>query len=242
MKLYVYCIASGIDSLPSPVQGIATAPVRLLKIENLVALVSDLDLDAVPVNRENALSHEAVVRSVLNQTTPLPFRFGTLVNEQQLRDYISARKRALEAKLITVRGCVEMNVKIIRDSSHDDQPEPPPADQNNKQGAGAMFLAEKRREILGDERRAAQATEISTWLQENLNSLARYKQVTILPGGKLVLSAAYLVEKSKIGPYRETVARLREERPELHFLLSGPWPPYTFVNVELEFKSQFGVS
>lgn len=242
MKLYAYCVASGIDSLPSPVQGISSAPVRLLKIENLVVLVSELDMDAVPVTRENALSHEAVVRSVLDQTTPLPFRFGTLVNEQQLENYISARRRALEAKLVTVRGCVEMSVKIIRDSSHDDQPEPPTVDQDNKQGAGAMFLAEKRREILGDERRAAQAAEISTWLQENLNSLARAKQVTMLPGGKLVLSAAYLVEKSKIGLYRETVARLREERPELHFLLSGPWPPYTFANVELEFKSRFGVS
>ena len=62
------------------------------------------------------------------------------------------------------------------------------------------------------------------------------------PGGKLVLSAAHLVERSKIGLYREKVAKLREERPELHFLMSGPWPPYTFANIELEFKSQFGVS
>lgn len=242
MKLYAYCLASGIDSLPQPVQGISDEPVRLLKIENLVVLVSNLDADAVPVTRENALSHAAAVRSVLNRTTPLPFRFGTLVTEQQLTDYISARKPAFETRLETVRGCVEMSVKIIWDFFDDDQPEPPEKYQDNKQGAGAMFLAEKRREILGDERRAAQAAEISTWLQENLNDLARDKQVTMRPEGKLVLSAAHLVERSKVGPYREKVAKLREERPELHFLLSGPWPPYTFANVELEFKSQFGVS
>lgn len=242
MKLYAYCLASGIDSLPQPVEGISAAPVRLLKIENLVVLVSDLDIDAVPVTRENALGHAAVVRSVLNQTTPLPFRFGTLVDEQQLKNYISAARTALETRLETVRGCVEMSVKIICDFSEADQPEPPKKYQDNMQGAGAMFLAEKRREILGDERRAAQAAEISTWLQENLNALARDKQVTMRPGGKLVLSAAHLVERSNIGTYRETVGKLREERPELHFLLSGPWPPYTFANVELEFKSHFGVS
>lgn len=242
MKLYAYCVASGIDSLPSPVQGISSAPVRLLKIENFVVLVSDLDMEAVPVTRENALNHAAVVRSVLDQTTPLPFRFGTLVTEQQLTNYISARKPALDTRLETVHGCVEMSVKIIWDFFDGDQPEPPKKSQDNKQGAGAIFLAEKRREILGDERRAAQAAEISTWLQKNLGSLARDKQVTMLPGGKLVLSAAHLVERSKIGLYREKVAKLREERPELHFLLSGPWPPYTFANIELEFKSQFGVS
>jgi hypothetical protein len=242
MKLYAYCLASGIDSLPSPVQGISAAQVRLLKMENLVVLVSDFDMDAVPVTREHALTHAAVVRSVLDQTTPLPFRFGTLIDEQQLKNYISARKPALETKLEMVRGCVEMSVKIIWDFFDNDQPEPPEKYQDNEQGAGAMFLAEKRREILGDERRAAQAQEISTWLQENLNPLARDKQVTMRPGGKLVLSAAHLVERAKIAQYRETVAQLREERPVLHFLLSGPWPPYTFANIELEFKSQFGVS
>ncbi|HEU4509118.1 MAG TPA: GvpL/GvpF family gas vesicle protein [Pyrinomonadaceae bacterium] len=242
MKLYAYCLASGIDSLPQPVQGISAAPVRLLKVENLVVLVSDLDTDAVSVTRENALTHAAVVRSVLDQTTPLPFRFGTLVTEQQLTNYISARKPALETKLETVRGCVEMSVKIIWDFSGHDQPEPPQKYQENEQGAGALFLAEKRREILGDERRAAHASEISTWLQENLNALARDKMVTVRPEGKLVLSAAHLVERSKIGQYRAKVEQLRADRPELHFLLSGPWPPYSFANVELEFKSQFGVS
>ena len=242
MKLYAYCLASGIDTLPEPVRGISAAPVRLLKIENFVVLVSDLAAEAVSVTREHALAHAAVVRSVLDQTTPLPFRFGTLVTEQQLRNYISARKPALETKLETVRGCVEMSVKIISNFFEDNEPAQPKKDRDDKQGAGAMFLAEKRREILGDERRAAHAAEISTWLQEGLEGLARDKQVTVRPGGKLVLSAAFLVERLKIGQYRERLARLREDRSDLHFLVSGPWPPYTFANVELEFKSQFGVS
>ncbi len=91
MKLYVYCLAEGvIDMLDDPVRGISGAPVRLLKIDRLSVLVSDLDADAVPVTRENALAHAAVVRSVLDRTTPLPFRFGTLVTEQQLTSYFVA--------------------------------------------------------------------------------------------------------------------------------------------------------
>src|SRR6185503_13756324 len=82
-------------------------------------LVSDYQFDAVPVTRENALDHAAVVRSVLDRTTPLPFRFGTLVSEQQLRSYISARKPALQTRFAHVRGCVEMSVKIIREVSED---------------------------------------------------------------------------------------------------------------------------
>ena len=241
MKLYVYCLAEGIHLTEEPTLGISGAPVRLLKTDDFSVLVSELDADSVPVTRENALAHAAVVRSILGRTTPLPFRFGTVVTEQQLLSYLSARKPALESKLASVRGCIEMSVKIIWETS-DEQPEPRDEDQRSEQGAGTTFLAEKRRQILGDEHRAAEAAKISTWLREALSELIRDEHVTLRPTDRLVLSAAHLVERGKITQYREKLADMRQNRPELHFLLSGPWPPYSFANIELEFKTQFGVS
>jgi hypothetical protein len=241
MKLYVYCLLEGIDEMNGPVRGISGAPVRLQALENLGVLVSDFDADAVPVTRENAMTHAAVVRSVLDRTTPLPFRFGTLVTEQQLRSYISARKPALETNLALVRGCVEMSVKIIwpvsKEASKEREESTEPA-----QGAGATFLAAKRREILGSELSAAQANEISTWLHESVSGLTRDEKVTIQSFERLFLAAAHLVERANLQRYREKMAAAREARPDLHFLLSGPWPPYSFANIELEFKTQFGVS
>ena len=240
MKLYVYCLLEGIAQLDQLPQGISNAPVRLLPIDDLAVLVSDVDKDAVAVTRETALAHAAVVRSVLDRTTPLPFRFGTLVSEEQLRSYLSTRKPALENDLRLVRGCVEMGVKIIWSISNNDPHEQQLSDE--KQGAGARFLEEKRREILGDEQRSAQATEISGWLHESIGELIRDEHVAVRPSEKLVLTAAHLVERNKIRQYREKIAEARASRPDLHFLMSGPWPPYTFANIELEFKTRFGVS
>ena len=201
-------------------------------------LVSDLDADVVQVTRENALAHAAVVRSILGQTTPLPFRFGTVVTQQQLLNYLSTSKAALETKFAQVRGCIEMNVKIIWELS-DAEPEP---EAESHQGAGTNFLAQKRREILGGEQSAAEAATISTWLHDQVSSLTRDEQVTLRPTEKLVLAAAHLVERARVKKYRENMAEACQARPELHFLLSGPWPPYSFANIELEFKTQFGVS
>jgi hypothetical protein len=175
----------------------------------------------------------------LDRVTPLPFRFGTIVTEQQLSNYLSARKGALDTKLASVRGCVEMSVKIIWDTI---EPEQHAGETDSAQGPGASFLAAKRRKILGDESKAEQASEISTWLHEQVSGLIRDELVTLRPAEKLVLSAAHLVERSRIDQYREKSAEFRRNRPELHFLLSGPWPPYSFANIELEFKTQFGVS
>ena len=238
MKLYVYCLLQGIDALDEALPGISGAPVRLEKLEDLGVLVSDVNTDAIPVTRENAMDHAAVVRSVLSRTTPLPFRFGTLVTEQQLRNYISARKAALETNLSLVRGCVEMSVKIISEVAHENSEEPGQAEQ----GIGTRFLTVKRREILGSELRSAQAKEITAWLYKTVNGLTRDEKVTVQPSEKLFLAAAHLVERAKLNQYREKMAKARETRPELHFLFSGPWPPYSFANIDLEFPTQFGVT
>jgi hypothetical protein len=239
MKLYAYCLAEGMDVLEESVRGIANEQVRVLTRENLSVLVSDLNAGSVPVTRENALAHARVVQSVLDRTTPLPFRFGTIVTDQQLQHYMSARKPAIETKLAQVRGCVEMGVKIIWENS---QSQPAESEPDGNQGAGTNFLEEKRRRILGDEQDAAKAAEIAEWLHRSVADLIKNEQVTARPAAKLVLSAAHLVERANIASYRERVAQTSQKRPELHFLLSGPWPPYSFANIELEFKSQFGVS
>ena len=235
MKLYAYCLVEDVGALEATPLGISGAPVRLLEMDEFAVLVSDFNTETVAVSRENALAHAAVVRSVLDRTTPLPFRFGTVVTEQQLRSYISARKPALQTRFALLRGCVEMSVKIIRELST----------ANSAHGeitSGTTFLQEKQREIRGSEQSAAEAKDISTWLHDQVKTLTRDEQVIVRPSEKLVVAAAHLVERAKIPQYKDTLAAAREKRPELHFLVSGPWPPYSFANIELEFKSQFGVS
>ena len=235
MKLYAYCLVEDTDAFDANTRGIAGAAVRLLQIDELAALVSDFNADTVAVTRENALDHAAVVRSVLNRTTPLPFRFGTLITEQQLSSYISGRKPALQKRFAHVRGCIEMSVKIIKELSKNRKP-------RDEVTSGTSFLEEKRLALLGSEQNATEAAEISGWLHEQVDGLIRDDRVTVRPSEKLVLAAAHLVERDKIPQYKEKLAGARKNRPELHFLFSGPWPPYSFANIELEFKTQFGVS
>ena len=237
MKLYAYCLVEDLDAFDATTHGISGATVRSLQIDELAVLASDFNADTIPVNRENALAHAAVVRSVLDRTTPLPFRFGTLVTEQQLRSYISARKPALQTRFAHVRGCVEMSVKIIREVPNENK-----AQTREEITSGTSFLEEKRREILGSEQKSAEASEIQIWLHEEIEALIRDEQVTVRPSEKLVLAAAHLVERDKIGQYKGKMSTARKNRPDLHFLFSGPWPPYSFANIELEFKTQFGVS
>ena len=239
MKLYAYCLCAGLDTFDKPVAGVSGAAVRVLKIEDMSVLVSDCE--AVSATQENALAHAAVVRGVLDETTPLPFRFGTVATEQQLRSYLTTNKLAIENKLSHLRGCVEMDLKIIwqRPRSSEVLPnEPEPAT-----GPGTAFLREKRRELQGDERAVAQRAELSGLLNEDLGSIIKDESMGLRPSETVVLAKVFhLVESAKVQQYREKVVEILHKRPELRVTVSGPWPPYSFANIELEFKSQFGVS
>lgn len=239
MKLYVYCLAEGVDRLNKTPRGISGAPVRIAKFEDLSALVSVCRADTFKITRKNALAHHEVVRSITNETTPLPARFGTIVTVEQLLSYISTHRQAIKAKLAHVRGGVEMNVRMIgtiADNSQESKTE-------NALGPGTAFLLEKQREILREQAGVAQKGELSAWLREKLGDLIKEEKISVVPSQTVILARAdHLIERGAVEEYRTKMARAVEERPEARFMVSGPWPPYSFANIELEFSSQFGVS
>ncbi len=71
-----------VSNFPRQVVGIAEQEIELVTVDGLVVVTSKFESDVVPLTRENVLRHETVVRSVFAITTPLPFRFGTLVTQQ----------------------------------------------------------------------------------------------------------------------------------------------------------------
>ncbi len=239
MRLYVYCLAEGVDRLHQTLRGVSDAEVRIVEFdEDLSALVSVYRSDDFQVSRKNALAHHEVVRSITEQTTPLPARFGTVVTIEQLRNYVSTHHQAIKAKLAHVRGGVEMNVRMIHSIAADTSQEP-----ENAGGPGTAFLLEKRREILRDEAGAAQKGQLSAWLREKLGDLIKEEKISITPSETVVLARAdHLISRADVQEYRTKMAKAVEERPETRFMVSGPWPPYSFANIELEFSSQFGVS
>lgn len=244
MSLYLYCVIDDDASFENvifacPNEGISGSRITLFRVGDFALLVSDLSGKSAPVTRENVLKHAEVVGSLLPITTPLPFRFGTLAPKAELESYLNTRATALRAKQALVSGCVEMSVKIICNREWTDEPVP---NDHEPEKPGTAFLAEKRRKILGSEARAEEAKRIASWLEERLCDAIKEVNLKINTTEKLLVTAAHLVERSALDRYRTVLRSAQAERPELHFLASGPWPPYSFANINLEFSTQFGVS
>ncbi|HEX8723114.1 MAG TPA: GvpL/GvpF family gas vesicle protein [Pyrinomonadaceae bacterium] len=244
MRLYVYCLGDGLaESAFEGVAGVGGAPARVLALGALSAVVSDAAEEPAPVTEENLLAHNRVNAAALALTTPLPFRFGTLAAPERLAEYARSNEAALAAALARVRGRVEMSVKLL------EKAEGPKAKAGSEEGGagaqetspgeaaprgvgrGTAFLLRKRREVLGEESARRRAEELAAWLAEGLRGLAVETSASLSPAEAIVVRAAHLVERGRVGEYRRRLRALGAERDGLRLLSSGPWPPYSFSDV-----------
>jgi len=234
MKLYAYCLSDEIaEGDFENVSGVGGARVRLTESQGITGVVSGFSESSIAVTRENVLAHERVVRQAFRNASLLPFRFGTVVTESSLMDFINAQKSALKLQLERVRGCVEMSVKVVwPDATRaDGTVQGAGGEEEERAGSGTDYLKKKRREIFGDAHMNERADEIASWVSEKLQGAVRYTMKTAQPSGSPVLALSYLVERERVEEYRELLNAVRRERPHLHFLTSGPWPPYSFSDI-----------
>jgi hypothetical protein len=89
----------------------------------------------------------------------------------------------------------------------------------------------KRREVLGEEEARRRAGESAAWLASGVGELARESAVRVSPSEAIVVRAAHLVERARVGEYRERLRGLGAPRAGTRLLTSGPWPPYSFGGI-----------
>lgn len=237
-KLYVYCLGDEVtNEMLGGARGLNDAPLGLVERDGLAAVVSPFEAERVNVTPENTLTHNHVNAALLAHTTPLPFRFGTLVGEARLVGFMESQGDALRATLGRVRGCVEMSVKIIWDVEAVRREAAGPeaetlGEDSDGGGSGTVSLSSKRREVLGGEALRVLAETVAEWFGERLSDVVRESRVTVNPSGALVVRAAHLVERGRIEEYRARLQSLGEERAgSLRFLKSDACPPYSFGDV-----------
>ncbi|HVF58167.1 MAG TPA: GvpL/GvpF family gas vesicle protein [Pyrinomonadaceae bacterium] len=242
MKLYAYCLTDeDVRETLANSEGVGGAEAYAIRHAGLSAVVSRFGDESVAVKPENVRAHGRVISRVMQQTTPLPFRFGTIAIEARLLNYLRANETALHASLERVRGCVEMGVKIIWDAeaarreAEDAEAVRADAATGARQiaGRGTAFLTAKRRELSGGEKLKERAGALAAWLDAQLSGVVRESSVRVSPSESLVVRAAHLVERGRLEEYRARLDALRadERARDIRFLTSGAWPPYSFSEV-----------
>lgn len=225
--LYLYCLVTpGTD--PPDTEGIDGAPVTALDA-GAVGLWLSRIASAPAFSLEHVRRHNAVVMAALEAgVTPLPMRFGQwFPTRERLDARLRARGAAYEERLGELTGSAEYGIRV----AHRKSPPPPGSDGPATTGRQHMeALARRSRE----QREVARRGErLATELRERVGGLVKRERVLPLEPRQGLVSVAHLVDRHRAGAYRQELEAFRSETVErdgtLHCLLTGPWPPYSFV-------------
>lgn len=234
--IYLYAICDQLTALPDAVRGVDLAPLTALRHQGLSAVVSAIDHQNIAPSPQRLWQHERVVEMLMNKHAVLPALFATVFDtEQDIVHQLQANQAQYESNLERVRGCVELGLRVLRmveppilkeASDKDGIPCPDliASERNGRTFELARRAAEMQRDAL--RRRDESLGEI---LNRSLSECAIDHVFRVETETGTVLKASYLVERRCLPEMQATVHRLRETYKNLHFLCTGPWPPYHFV-------------
>ena len=232
--IYLYGIVNLPPSLSLDLIGLGEKAVYLIPYLDLAAVVSDSPLRPYPIEMENAAVHETVVEAVMLSQTILPMRFNTILgSRERVLSMLAEHYEAFQADLLRLKGKVEMGLKVIWENRPDINGSrfTVHGSRFEGHGPGQRFLLTKWAEHVITEAIRDEGEGLIKRIQASLVPLSTENALHPFPTKKLLLDAAYLVEERNQKAFHAGVEKLVGEMPDLHFLLTGPWPPYSFVRI-----------
>jgi hypothetical protein len=232
---------------------------------NICVMVSQIDIDQFQMQVKNLSSeltknagtlgsraveilqaHEDVIDILMQDTTIVPLKFGTILKDEKAASKIlQDHEEEFKALLAKFCGRVEYGLKVYADKQvlmkQLVQVDPKFAsleEKREKLSRGVAYLLERKREEELKDHLAAQLDQVTEAILQALGKDAsETKQNNILlrkvteKKKEMILNAVFLVEREKAADFCEQGKRFMEqyEFMELDYEFSGPWPPYSFT-------------
>jgi hypothetical protein len=242
MTVYVYGITRVPFELPD-VAGVGGASLRLVRHEDVAAVVSDAGDEPLRATAAGLKAHTKVLDELVAEGTVLPLRFGTVVTDDAAVEDALLRVNAphLRELLDRLDGHVQLTVKVFNDEDtvlrevvetdgrvsslwRKVQGLPPEAAYYDRITLGQEIArALEQRKV-----------EVAQPLYDALVALSAEAQAKEPRQDLMVLDADFLVARSDLEQFDAEVDALAKDRPELEFRYLGPMPAYSFADLVLQ--------
>ncbi|MBI5182927.1 MAG: GvpL/GvpF family gas vesicle protein [Nitrospinae bacterium] len=239
---YIYCIIADREPKTFGRLGIGGRQDELYTIclDDIAMVVSNSPIIEYSVSRENLLAHERAIEEVMKEYTVLPVRFGTIVeNEEKIKKISEKEYDRFKGLLNKFEGKRELGLKAIF-----------------KEDAIFMDILERYEEIRVLKEKIAklpsnvsyyQSIDIGRLVEQALEKekgrckeeiwdilMPMAEDIKINPtyGERMIINAAFLVNKDKEGEFDQNVQKLDARYGDkIKFKYIGTVPPFNFVNL-----------
>lgn len=236
MAWYAYCIGEKLSfpelarhRKPVPLEsvyGVSGNQVFLYPASDLAVIVSEHN-PAEAIQQKSGVDHARVIADCFQLSTVLPFRFGTVFQDDEaLRKSVRSNQRQFLCNIDKLRGKTEMHLKIVVDDCCSRQFEK----QGPAEGVGRAYLSNLRENATRQRERQTRARAVSFQMHRLFAPLDEEVSCRLTESGKMVLDIAHLIDRKSVERYQNKYATTCTMMRECQMQISGPWPPYHFVH------------
>ena len=237
MSYLAYCICDAIANprLPFP-PGVDGRPVSLITARDLCVTVSPTSsgMNRARPEIERILAFERVVETFHRQGPVLPMRYGLVLDDELgAIEMLNRNRTAYSSALRELNGCVELGIRIIVECQETASAPVEAVLDHASHCSGVQYLAARKCYYMTQDRLPRQGTEFIEDIRDAFRGLYVKCKTEASPVANPIfrapiMSLEFLVKRKNVNAFRQAF-RMLNKRNRAKLLLSGPWPPYSFV-------------
>ena len=212
---------------------------------DIAAVVSRTTVFIFDPTRENALSHEHVIETVMKTHTIIPMSFGTVFRtDDDIREVLRSIYPSVKDVMKQMAGKVEFGLKVTWDREHiidelkRDHEEIRRFHQEiTRKHLQSTYFARMQLGRMIDKALSERSAEFVREIYEGLRAICVASRDNKPIGDKMIMNAAFLIKYEREAEFDDAVNEIAKKFGDrLNFKYTGPWPPYNFVNIRLKLE------
>ena len=214
--------------------------------KDLAAVVSRTPLVVYDPTRDNALAHEHVNEVIIEEGfTPVPMSFGSLFKtEKDIVEFLEDTYDALHDVLVKMKDKLEFGLKVnwmreqvLAEVERDNEDIRRLKEEISKNQQSSTYFARMQLGRMVEQALADKSDAYVRGIYEYLRDAAIASRSNKPIGDKMIMNAAFLVERDKAAIFDQRVQEIAQRyEGKLSFRYTGPWPPYNFVTIRLQLQ------
>jgi len=226
-------------------KGISGTDLKAVSFDEITAVVSDVKRADLIADRSKAIEYAGVIENLAQQFTVLPMRYGSIMESaESINKMLERNYHEFQQNLQKVENKCEFGLKIFCDSkklkselrikSEADTQTPEKPATEIKNSVYKDYVDKKLKEHRLEELMLTYVDSVIVKILgylDRLNAVNKFKKMATDTN---IIDAVFLLDKERKDALIHVTEDLKTQYPGLNFVLTGPWPPYNFVDINIK--------
>ena len=251
MEIMIYAIISAkkncdeVQTRLLPIRGISDSKIYDIPFGEISAIAGPVNKSGIVSDRNKAIEYASVIDNLWKHFALLPMRYGSFMEtDADIQKMLGRNYEGFQQNLGKVENMSEFGLKVFCDYDIIKAELKAIAQSETKTTSQLVsgvensvfkdYVNKKLAEHRVEESMFKYIDSVIVAIKISLTGLFTDSKFKKMAGTTNIIDAVFLLQKHNEGELIQQVETMQKQYPGLNFLLTGPWPPYSFVEITIK--------